>query len=358
MARQRSPVIIRPSQRRQRSKLQREQAKQRALIVAGAIAILFIFAIPAYGYWSNFIAPPRSVVLQVDDTKYTLGFVTKYMLGLEALGSTVSLSSEPFRLLQQLQQDELVRSGASRIGITVEEAALDQEVRDRIIGSSPELAEVPPDQLDREFAEAYRQYLDTSNLSESEHRSFVEASLLREELREFLSASLPETARQVNLSWIIISSRQEEGQEAALAAQETVLEVTQRLQSGEDFASVAANFSDDRTTAVNGGEYGWIPEGTLGSLDETIFALEPGGVSEAVSTGEFTYFFKVTDVEEDRVVEENQRDRLREVKLQQWMVDERGNHRITSCFGGGSAGGPCDWQYDWLIRQMREASIE
>ena len=59
MARQRSPVIIRPSQRRQRSKLQREQAKQRALIVAGAIAILFIFAIPAYGYWSNFIAPPQ-----------------------------------------------------------------------------------------------------------------------------------------------------------------------------------------------------------------------------------------------------------------------------------------------------------
>ena len=51
-------------------------------------------------------------MLQVDDTKYTLGFVTKYMLGLEALGSPVSLSSEPFRLLQQLQQDELVRSGA------------------------------------------------------------------------------------------------------------------------------------------------------------------------------------------------------------------------------------------------------
>jgi hypothetical protein len=358
MARQRSQVIIRPSQRRQRSKLQREQAKQRALVVAGAIAILFIFAIPAYGYWANFVAPPRSVVLQVDDTEYTLGFMTKYLVGLEALGSPVSLGSEPFRLLQQLQQNELVRSGSERIGVTVSEDAIGQEVRDRIIGRSPELAEVPPDQLDREFSEAYQQYLDTSNLSESEHRSFVEASLLRDELREYLAAGLPETARQVNMSWIAISSRQEEGEDASIAALETVQEVTQRLALGEDFASLAQNFSDHRSSAVNGGEYGWIPEGTLGVLDETIFALELDQVSEAVSTGEFTYFFKVTDMDEERVVEEDQLNRLREVELQLWIAEERGNHRITSCFGGGSAGGPCDWQYDWLVRQIREASIE
>lgn len=327
-------------------------------MVAGAIAILFIIAIPAYGYWANFVAPPRSVVLQVDDTKYTLGFMTKYLVGLEALGSQVSLGSEPFRLLQQLQQDELVRSGSERIGITVSDEAIDQEVRDRIIGRSPELAEVPPDQLDREFNEAYQQYLDTSNLSESEHRRFVEASLLRDELREYLGASLPESARQVNMSWIVISSRAEEGEDAALAAQETVEEVALRLERGEDFATVAENFSDDRPSAVNGGEYGWLPEGTLGVLDETIFALEIGEVSQAVPTGNFTYFFMVTDEEEDRVLEETQINRLREAELQKWIAEERGNHRITSCFGGGSAGGPCDWQYDWLVRKVTEASRE
>ena len=325
-------------------------------MVAGAIAILFIIAIPAYGYWANFVAPPRSVVLQVDDTKYTLGFMTKYLVGLEALGSQISLGSEPFRLLQQLQQDELVRSGSERIGISVSGEAIDAEVRDRIIGRSPELAEVPPDQLDREFSEAYRQYLDTSNLSESEHRRFVEASLLRGELRDYLGASLPESARQVNMSWIVISSRSEEGEEAALAAQETVQEVALRLGRGEDFALVAENFSDDRPSAVNGGEYGWLPEGTLGVLDETIFALEVGEVSEAIPTGAFTYFFMVTDVDEDRVLEEIQIDRLREAELQTWIAEERGNHRITSCFGGGSAGGPCDWQYDWLVRKVSEAS--
>ena len=358
MARQRSPVIIRPSQRRQQSKLQREQGKQRALVVAGIIAILFILAIPAYGYWANFVAPPRSVVLQVDDTKYTLGFMANYLKGLDALGGPVDVSVEPFRLMQQLQQNVLIRSGALREGITLEPSEVDQEIRDRIIGSSSELADVPPDQLDREFNEAYIQFLDTSNLSEEEHRGFVEASLLRGVLRDFLGESLPTVAKQANISWIVIASKESEGEEAVLAVQESVLEVTERLHRGEDFATLAEAFSDDRTTAVNGGVYGWVPEGAFGVLDETIFALEPGEASEGVNTGDFTYFFQVSEFADDKAVEPEMMDRLKEGELVQWLADERGNHRINSCFGSGSAGGACDWQYDWLIKELRQAALE
>jgi len=342
MVRQRNPVVIRPSQRRQQSKLQREQGKQRALVVAGIIAILFILAIPAYGYWSNFVAPPRSVVLQVDDTKYTLGFVTNYLKGLESLGGPVDVSIEPFRLMQQLQQNELIRSGANREGIMLDPSDVDQEVRDRIIGSSPELADVPPDQLDREFNEAYRQFLDTSNMSEEEHRGFAEASLLRDKLREILGADVPTTAKQANISWIVISSKESDGEEAAMAAQATVIEVSERLQRGEDFAALAEAFSDDRSTAVNGGEYGWVPKDAFGMLDDAIFSLEPGEISDAVHTGDFTYFFKVKEFNEEKEVEPDMLNRLKEAALQQWLTEERGNHRITSCFGSGSAGGACD----------------
>ncbi|MDA0987964.1 MAG: peptidylprolyl isomerase [Chloroflexi bacterium] len=358
MARQRNPGIVRPSQRRHQSKLQREQSKQRALIVAGIIAVLFILAIPAYGYWSNFIAPPRSVVLQVDDAKFTLGFVTKYLKGLEALGAQVDLSVEPFLLMQQLQQDELVRSGAISKGITVDSSDVDQEVRDRIIGSSPDLIDVPPDQLDREFNEAYTQFLDTSNLSKKEHRSFVEASLLRAKLREVLGEDIPTVAKQANLSWIVISSRLSEGDEAIAQAQESVQQVSVGLQAGADFGALAEAFSEDRNTAANGGLYGWVPEGAFGTLDKDIFALEPGETSDAVSTGDFTYFFKVSEFEEEKDVEPEMMNRLKEAALQQWLFDERGNHRISSCFGSGSAGGACDWQYDWLVKQIRDSAFK
>ena len=353
MARQRSPVIIRPSQRRQRSKSQREQSKQRAVIVAGVIAILMILAIPAYGYWSNFVAPPRSVVLQIDDTKYTLGFMSKYLKGLQAFGGQVDLSVEPFRLLQVLEENAVIKSGALSQGATVDSSEIDEEVRNRIIGNSPELADVPPDQLDREFKESYRQYLNTVNLSKSEHRGLVEGSLLRDKLTEILGADVPTSAKQANMSWIVIST-QASNEDQSLLISQRIQEVTNGLQQGDDFADLAEEFSDDRGTAVNGGEYGWVPENTLGFLDEIIFSLEPGETSEAVNSGDLVYFIKVTEVEEDRTIEPEMRDHLKELTIQQWLALERGNHRIQTCFGGGSAGGSCDWQYDWLVKQLRE----
>jgi hypothetical protein len=358
MARQRNPVIVRPSQRRRQSRWQKEQSRQRAIIVGGVIAILFILGIPAYGYWSNFIAPPRSVVLQVDDTKYTVGFMAKYLKGLQKLGTPPDMSVEPFRILQLLQEDELVRSGAISKGVTLDPSEIDQEIRDRIIGSSPKLADVPPDQLDREFNETYRQYLNTANLSEKEHRRLVEGSLLRNKLTEVLGAEVPEIAKQANISWIVISSKGsgEDEETASLTAQRTVKEVSDRLKQGEDFAAVAEQFSQDRNTAVKGGQYGWVPEGAFGILDKTIFSLEPGGISEGVNVDDDTFFIKVTEVAEARTIEPGMKDILKRGTLQQWLAQERGNHRISTCFGGGSAGGSCDWQYDWLVKQLREAA--
>jgi hypothetical protein len=322
------------------------------------MAVLFILGIPAYGYWTNFVAPPKSVILQIDDTKYTLGFVTDYMKGLKALYGQVDLNVEPFILMQQLQQDEFIKSGAVAEGITLEPGELEEVIRERIIGSSPELTDVPQDQVDREFNEAYIQFLDTSNLSEHQHRSSTEAFLLKEKLKDLLGKDIPTIAKQANLSWIVVDSKQSEGQEAAFAAQNTVLEISERLSQGENFATLAEAFSDDRDTAVNGGMYGWVAEGAFGTLDETIFAMEPGETSDGVNTGDFTYFFKVAEFDDARTVETKMIGFLKEAAIQEWLANEKGNHRVTSCFGSGSVGGACDWQYDWLVKQMREAAIE
>ena len=344
MARQRNPVVIRPSQRRQQSKWQREKSKQRSIIVAGVIAVVFILAIPAYGYWSNFVAPPRSVVLQVDDTKYTLGYVENYMKGLvELTGALPDLSTEPFRLLQLLEENELVRSGALARGIALDPQEVDQEIRDRILGSSSEeLANVPPDQLEREFKEGYKQYLNSAHLSKKEHRRFVEASLLRDALTEVLAQEIPAEAEQAQVFWIVLPDDDPD----------QVQEVSQRLAEGEDFGALAEQFSSDRTSAVKGGELGWVPEGAYSPLDDTIFSLQPGETGGPIQAGNGVYFIKVTDTDESKTIEPDMRDRLEQVALQVWISQERGNHRVRLCFGGGSAGGSCDWQYDWLVRQV------
>lgn len=70
-------------------------------------------------------------------------------------------------------------------------------------------------------------------------------------------------------------------------AHKKINEAYHRLESGEDFASVAARFSEDTDTARNGGELGPTPESQLKNTDpatrDAILKLKPGQFSEAIT---------------------------------------------------------------------------
>jgi len=70
-------------------------------------------------------------------------------------------------------------------------------------------------------------------------------------------------------------------------ARKKINEAYHRLESGEDFASVAARYSEDPDTARNGGELGPMPESQLNNTDpatrEAILKLKPGQFSEVIS---------------------------------------------------------------------------
>jgi peptidyl-prolyl cis-trans isomerase SurA len=70
-------------------------------------------------------------------------------------------------------------------------------------------------------------------------------------------------------------------------ARKKINEAYHRLESGEDFAGVAARFSEDPDTAHNGGELGPMLESQLNNTDpstrEAILKLKPGQFSEVVT---------------------------------------------------------------------------
>ena len=69
-------------------------------------------------------------------------------------------------------------------------------------------------------------------------------------------------------------------------AKKKINEAAHRLESGEDFAGVAAKFSEDSDTARNGGELGPMPESQLKNTDaatrDAILKLKPGQFSEVI----------------------------------------------------------------------------
>ena len=62
-----------------------------------------------------------------------------------------------------------------------------------------------------------------------------------------------------------------------------------RLQAGDDFSSLAANFSEDSATSANGGDIGIVPESALKQTDvatrDSVMKLKPGQYTPVIALG-------------------------------------------------------------------------
>jgi peptidyl-prolyl cis-trans isomerase SurA len=73
-------------------------------------------------------------------------------------------------------------------------------------------------------------------------------------------------------------------------ARHKIENIVARLKQGEEFASLAQNFSEDPNTAQNGGDLGFVPESALEKanpeLRKAVMAMSPNQVTPIIHTGE------------------------------------------------------------------------
>jgi len=73
-------------------------------------------------------------------------------------------------------------------------------------------------------------------------------------------------------------------------------EIAKRLSSGADFSALAEQYSEDANSRIKGGDMGWINPGDLGSVVENVvFQMPVGRISEPVQMGNGVSIFEVTD---------------------------------------------------------------
>ncbi len=89
----------------------------------------------------------------------------------------------------------------------------------------------------------------------------------------------------------------------AEAARREAEDVLEKVNSGEDFAELAATYSDDTFSAENGGDLDFItPDMMDPAFDEAAFALENvGDVSDVVESEFGFHIIKLTDIKEEQV---------------------------------------------------------
>lgn len=112
--------------------------------------------------------------------------------------------------------------------------------------------------------------------------------------------SLPKAQVEVNLATILIFI--EPDSSSIERALDVLRQARNKIESGDDFAKVAAEFSEDELTASSGGQLGTYTRGDLTpALDSLAFALKYGEVGGPVRSPMGYHLVKVTDKSGGRV---------------------------------------------------------
>jgi len=319
--------------------LQRERQQQRWIWVFAAVVVLVVMAIPAYGYYATFVAPPRRTAFEVNGVKHSLGEVanvTRAQVAVSvASGGQADLSTLPLQVWTNLLNDEIISQKAPSLGIMVTQEEVDAEVRSRLLPPVTAGQQQPdPDTLNRELRNNLRKYLDITKFSEAEYREIVRRSLVRQKLQDMLSAQIPQVQDQVFVNWIHVTD------------DTAASNVENELKAGDPFDRLARVYGVQDSYANDSGEVGWIPKGAFPPLDGTLFSIEHDKVSDPIYNPPDTYFIKVTAGPELREVSSQMRGILSGQAMQTWLDDQYNTTDIKASFG--------DKEYSWVIDKSRE----
>ena len=161
--------------------------------------------------------------------------------------------------------------------------------------SSPEEIEAYFDEHKEELRIPERRVVDYLLLDQNALRDTIELS--DDELFEYYEANPEEFTQeeQVRARHILL---QVGGDRTEQQAEEQMLAIRDRLEAGEDFATVATELSDDPGSKAQGGDLGFFGRGQMiGEFEEAAFSAVPGEVVGPVKTN---FGYHLIQVEERR----------------------------------------------------------
>lgn len=226
--------------------------------------------------------------------------VARRRAAFEALGQPVP--EEPLlqqQVLDQMVDEVLMVQSATQSGLVVTpeevEAAYQAAITDQ---GSPE---------------AFAEWLSFSQLTDEQFRTQLATELLIGRAAAQIADTVPTETQQVNARHILV------------ADEATARDLLARIQAGEDFATLAVEFSLDQGSRINGGDLGWFPRGvlTVPQVEETAFGQVPGDISEPVQSFLGFHLVQTLQIEDNYPLSPEVRSVLQRNAVDSWLVNLR-----------------------------------
>lgn len=233
--------------KRQLSQWQRQKKRQRLVFSIGVFIVAVVLAVIGAGWYINRYQPLHETVVRVNDTEFNMDYYIKTLKYYGEGYSSDIMYSLTDRVVEIIQQNELVKQEAMKLGIMVSNSEVDDELKKR----DPPLTK--------------------------DYRDLVRAEMLVSKLRdEYFDQQVPASAEQKHVLAMLLESESQAS------------EVRTRLETGDSFAELAAEFSLDYLSLTSEGDLGWHPETILAGMlgtpvpEEYAFSAEAGVLSQPV----------------------------------------------------------------------------
>ena len=260
-------------------------------------------------------APGQEVWAEVDDQPIYREQVERLYRG-RTTQSTDAVTPEEaasfkLNILNELINNQILVTHASRSRITASEAEIDAKVGELKSPYSPE-------EFQKKLQE---QGLDNDGLRREIRENLILTKLINKDIISHISVTDSEIASYYernktnfnvaettyHIAQIEVTPRPDpeirnlknDDAKTPAAAEHKIQALYESLMRGEDFATVAQNYSEDPATAGGGGDMGFIPASGLNpALKQVVNSLKVGQISGIIRSNIGFHIFKLLGVEE------------------------------------------------------------
>ncbi|MFC1903789.1 peptidylprolyl isomerase [Chloroflexota bacterium] len=382
-----------------------EQQKRRRRITLGVVitVIIAVLGLVGVGWYTTQYQPFQKTAIRVNDTEFNMRYYVEMIKIYSWNQPTSSIQSLADDVIESIERNELVKQEALNLGISIsddetEEGLENYQLPDddvhRDLVNSQLLLRKLLDNFAQQLPESAKQTHLMVMLLESESQANeIRARIGNSEnftdlagefslnyflkinngdlgwhpeviLKEILPINIAERAFELNAGtlsqpiydeettketgyWLIRVLHQNKDEEEAhtqimlLGNEEEAQEVRSRLEAGEDFATLAKEFSQLDGVEENEGEYMLSPGFMTPAVDEYVFNPErdPETISEpirdeyVITKGGY-WLIKVVDRDEDRPLGDDDKDLLKAKALDEWAASlwENPEHEIDDSY--------------------------
>ena len=266
--------------------------------------VLVLGACVAVSLSCSLKSPGDDVAASVDGQKIYRADLERYYES-QIAGSSQPISDEQatsmrLTILHQLIENEILMRRAEKLGLLATDDEVDRKLNEIKSPYTPEQfnQKLQESKLSLEdFKRNIRRGLTADKVLHKEVTSKI--NVTQQDIAEYYNAHRSEfnlIEPRYHLAKIEVTSRPDQQSgitnkaRTEAEAHKKIEAVLTRLQAGDDFASLAMTYSEDPSTAPNGGDLGIVPESALKQpqidpvIRETVLKLRPGQYSQVIPT--------------------------------------------------------------------------